>query len=149
MPRTPQHPENAEGRLTDALDSFNDYIIASLHVKSSASSVSRHPARKVFDRQILASEELPFPSDDQLYEVRLLTVPRHIRPVYRSFANVRGPAVDRVTWWNKNRRHWPSRGLGHVPEGGTRTTRTRNSVRCRPVRTDDRDPGFAARKPGS
>lgn len=70
-----QHPENAEERLTDTLDSFNDYITASLdgEVVGFVSLTAPGHGRYSIDKY-LARQELPFPSDDRLYEVRLLTV---------------------------------------------------------------------------
>src|SRR6202162_966354 len=70
-----QHAENAEERLTDALDSFNDYITASLdgEVVGFVSLTPPGHGRYSIDKYV-AREELPFPLDDRLYEVRLLTV---------------------------------------------------------------------------
>src|SRR6202158_619215 len=70
-----QHPENAEERLTDTLDSFNDYITASLdgEVVGFVSLTPPGHGRYSIDKY-LARHELPFPLDDRLYEARLLTV---------------------------------------------------------------------------
>src|SRR5438105_12548324 len=70
-----QHPENAEQRLTDTLDSFNDYITASLdgEVVGFVSLTPPGHGRYSIDKYV-ARRELPFPLDDRLYEVRLLTV---------------------------------------------------------------------------
>lgn len=75
-----QYPVNAEGLLTDALDAFNVYIVA-MAGKRIAGFVSvtppghgRYSIDKYFRR-----EELPFPADDHLFEIRLLTVPPESR----------------------------------------------------------------------
>lgn len=70
-----QHPENAEERLTDALDSFNEYITASLdgEVVGFVSLTPPGHGKYSIDKYV-ARRELPFPLDDGLYEVRLLTV---------------------------------------------------------------------------
>jgi len=70
-----QHAENAEERLTDEIDNINDYIIASLHGEIVGFVSVTPPGRGKYSiDKYLPREELPFPSDDQLYEVRLLTV---------------------------------------------------------------------------
>ena len=76
-----QHVPNAEGRLTDALDPSNRYLVA-LHHGELAGFVSITPPGeagysidKYFHR-----EELPFVVDEGLFEIRLLTV----LPGYRS-----------------------------------------------------------------
>lgn len=70
-----QHPENAEAQLSDSLDSFNEYIVASLdgELIGFVSITPPHGGKFSIDKY-LSRQELPFPSDDRLYEVRLLTV---------------------------------------------------------------------------
>jgi histidinol-phosphate/aromatic aminotransferase/cobyric acid decarboxylase-like protein/GNAT superfamily N-acetyltransferase len=70
-----QHPVNAEERLTDSLDGHNLYITASQNgkiigfISITPPSSPRYSVDKYFPR-----ESIPFPFDDKLYEVRLLTV---------------------------------------------------------------------------
>jgi histidinol-phosphate/aromatic aminotransferase/cobyric acid decarboxylase-like protein len=74
-----QHAINAQGRLTDALDSFNTYIVGEVGGQI-AGFISITPPQgpgysidKYFRRA-----DLPLSFDDGLYELRLLTVvPRH------------------------------------------------------------------------
>jgi histidinol-phosphate/aromatic aminotransferase/cobyric acid decarboxylase-like protein len=72
-----QHPTNAEGRLTDSLDAFNHYIVVSEgdriagFVSITPPGGPSYSIDKYFQR-----EQLPFPVDDRLYEIRLLTVPQ-------------------------------------------------------------------------
>jgi histidinol-phosphate/aromatic aminotransferase/cobyric acid decarboxylase-like protein len=75
-----QHPTNTVGRLTDSLDAFNHYIVASAHdevvgfVSITPPGGPSYSIDKYFKR-----EQLPFPVDDRLYEIRLLTVPQSSR----------------------------------------------------------------------
>ncbi|HEV2969128.1 MAG TPA: GNAT family N-acetyltransferase [Pirellulales bacterium] len=75
-----QHAENPEELLTDALDGFNDYITASLdgEIVGFVSLTPPGHGRYSIDKY-LARQELPFPSDDRLYDVRLLTVAAEYR----------------------------------------------------------------------
>ena len=75
-----QHSRNVAGRLTDSLDAFNHYIVVSDGDRI-AGFVSITPPGgpgysidKYFKRG-----QLPFPVDDKLYEIRLLTVPQASR----------------------------------------------------------------------
>ncbi len=74
-----QHLVNPQGRLTDNLDTFNDYLVAR-HRGCLAGFVSITPpghGAYAIDKY-LDRGELPFACDDALYEVRLLTVlPAH------------------------------------------------------------------------
>ena len=71
-----QHPTNAAGRLTDALDAFNTYLVATADeaiigfVSITPPNRPSYSVDKYFRR-----DQLPFPVDDRLYELRLLTVP--------------------------------------------------------------------------
>ncbi len=76
-----QHPVNVQGRLTDALDQANEYIIAERDgvlagfVSITPPSAGRYSIDKYFTRK-----DLPLSFDDGLYEVRILTViPEHRR----------------------------------------------------------------------
>jgi len=74
-----QHQVNLQGRLTDKLDTFNDYLVAR-HRGCLAGFVSITPpghGAYAIDKYLDRSE-LPFACDDSLYEVRLLAVlPAH------------------------------------------------------------------------
>ena len=71
-----QHPENGEGRLTDSLDGFNVYLVAKAgeeivgFVSVTLPGQGHYSIDKYFART-----DLPFAFDDDLYEIRLLTVP--------------------------------------------------------------------------
>lgn len=70
-----QHPENADGRLVDALDVFNRYLCAWKHgafagfISITPPGHGRYSIDKYFPR-----EALPFAVDGALFELRLLTV---------------------------------------------------------------------------
>jgi histidinol-phosphate/aromatic aminotransferase/cobyric acid decarboxylase-like protein/predicted GNAT family N-acyltransferase len=70
-----QHPMNAGARLTDPLDAFNHYIVATVDNRLAAfisitpPGYGRYSIDKYVDRS-----DLPFPFDDGLFEVRILTV---------------------------------------------------------------------------
>ena len=75
-----QYSPNTAGRLTDALDAFNHYIVIADGDRI-VGFISVTPAGspsfsidKYFKRA-----ELPFPVDDKLFEIRLLTVPQPSR----------------------------------------------------------------------
>jgi len=71
-----QHPVNPEGKLTDSLDGHNHYIVAKQNgqiigfISITPPSSPRYSVDKYFPR-----DSMPFPFDDKLYELRLLTVP--------------------------------------------------------------------------
>lgn len=69
-----QHSPESDRRLTDPLDEFNTYIVAVVEDRvvgfvSITPPGAAYSLDKYFDRR-----KLPFPIDDVLYEVRLLTV---------------------------------------------------------------------------
>lgn len=70
-----QHQLNSAGRLTDSLDSHNLYLVARLQ-GTLAGFVSLTPpgSPRLSIDKYAARSALPFAVDDQLYEVRLLTV---------------------------------------------------------------------------
>src|SRR5438105_15728290 len=69
-----QHTPNAQGRLTDALDAFNLYLVAAV-AEAVAGFVSITPPGRTYSiDKYLKRDELPFPCGEDLYEVRLLTV---------------------------------------------------------------------------
>lgn len=78
-----QHQENSEARLSDSLDAHNTYLKASVHgqlggfVSITPPDSPSYSVDKYFRR-----EDLDFPFDSGLYEVRLLTV----LPEYRRLA---------------------------------------------------------------
>lgn len=70
-----QHPINAEGRLRDALDRHNLYITASQNGEMLGFISITPPTSPQYSvDKYFARETLPFPFDDKLYELRLLTV---------------------------------------------------------------------------
>ena len=75
-----QYATNSVGRLTDALDAFNHYIVIADgdrivgFVSITPPGSPSFSIDKYFERA-----ELPFAVDDRLYEVRLLTVPQSSR----------------------------------------------------------------------
>jgi GNAT superfamily N-acetyltransferase len=74
-----QHAVNERGRLTDALDAFNTYVVATL-TGALVGFISITPPghdRYSIDKYV-ARDELPFAFDDGLFEIRILTVdPAH------------------------------------------------------------------------
>lgn len=70
-----QHGENAEGRLTDALDATNVYLVAKTggEITGFVSITPPGGAGYSIDKYF-ARDELPLRFDDGLFEVRLLTV---------------------------------------------------------------------------
>jgi len=74
-----QHPENAEGRLSDPLDRDNVYIVVTID-GGMAGFVSITPPRngRYSVDKYLRREEIPFALDARTYEIRILTVvPEH------------------------------------------------------------------------
>lgn len=70
-----QHRENPEQELHDPLDQFNQYFVASRDGEVLGFVSITPPDRGVFSLdKYFARDEVPFPRDDHLYEVRLLTV---------------------------------------------------------------------------
>ncbi len=70
-----QHPANEDGRLQDALDAWNVNFIAHLGNEVAGFISITPPATPSYSiDKYFAREALPFTIDDQLYEVRLLTV---------------------------------------------------------------------------
>lgn len=70
-----QHRENAEERLTDSLDAFNIYLAAWENGKIAGFISITPPGQASYSiDKYLSREELPFPVDEGLYEIRLLTV---------------------------------------------------------------------------
>jgi histidinol-phosphate/aromatic aminotransferase/cobyric acid decarboxylase-like protein len=70
-----QHPQNAEGMLSDPLDAFNEYIVARVDGDLAAFISITPPGfgRYSIDKYA-AREDLPVQFDDGLYEERVLTV---------------------------------------------------------------------------
>ncbi len=70
-----QHDPNGSGRLVDALDAFNHYLVASIddHLAGFVSITPPGYGRYSVDKYVERSE-LPFPFDDGLFEIRILTV---------------------------------------------------------------------------
>lgn len=72
-----QHPPNSDGRLRDSLDNANIYLVASIGEELVGFISVTPPGGSAYSiDKYLSRKELPFPFDDKLYEVRLLTVVR-------------------------------------------------------------------------
>jgi GNAT superfamily N-acetyltransferase len=69
-----QHAENAEQRLTDALDEYNIYITASWDDDIAGFISITPPGSSYSIDKYLSRDELPFQVDDRLHELRLLAV---------------------------------------------------------------------------
>jgi histidinol-phosphate/aromatic aminotransferase/cobyric acid decarboxylase-like protein/GNAT superfamily N-acetyltransferase len=70
-----QHHVNPSGRLRDALDGWNYYLVAKLGGEIGGFISITPPGRPSYSiDKYFARETLPFAIDDKLYEVRLLTV---------------------------------------------------------------------------
>jgi histidinol-phosphate/aromatic aminotransferase/cobyric acid decarboxylase-like protein len=75
-----QYALRADGRLTDALDAFNIYLVATdgkdIHgfISVTPPGHGHYSVDKYVKR-----EDLPFPVDDKLYEIRIMTVPQSSR----------------------------------------------------------------------
>ncbi len=75
-----QYPENRLGMLSDALDEFNHYILACAEgeIVGFVSLTPPGHGRYSVDKYV-PRNEWPVPTDDRLYEVRLLTVAKPYR----------------------------------------------------------------------
>jgi histidinol-phosphate/aromatic aminotransferase/cobyric acid decarboxylase-like protein/GNAT superfamily N-acetyltransferase len=69
-----QHRANRDERLCDTLDAFNVYITASLNDRVAGFVSITPPGRAYSIDKYFERKDFPFPFDDGLYEVRLLTV---------------------------------------------------------------------------
>jgi histidinol-phosphate/aromatic aminotransferase/cobyric acid decarboxylase-like protein len=75
-----QHPLNADGLLRDSLDDGNAYVVAKIADKIAGFvSITPPGLPKYSIDKYFARETLPFPVNDYLYEIRLLTVLRPYR----------------------------------------------------------------------
>src|ERR1700693_1325216 len=75
-----QHAANSEGCLRDPLDDWNIYLLAKVGGEIAgfiSLTPPRHPAYSI--DKYFVREALPFPFDDRLYEIRLLTIARTYR----------------------------------------------------------------------
>lgn len=80
-----QHEPNAQGRLTDRLDDFNEYLMAEREGRLVGFVSLTPPGSPSYSvEKYVPRERLPVPVDGGLWEVRLLTVAREHR---------RGPAA--------------------------------------------------------
>ena len=75
-----QYAVQPDGRLTDALDAFNVYLVVT-DGKTIHGFISITPPGhgKYSVDKYVKREELPFPVDDKLYEIRIMTVPQPSR----------------------------------------------------------------------
>lgn len=75
-----QYALRADGRLTDALDAFNLYLVACEGPDIIGFVSLTPPGHGTYSvDKYLRRDQLPFPVDDKLYEVRILTVPETSR----------------------------------------------------------------------
>ncbi len=78
-----QHPENSEELLTDDLDLVNHYIVAKQHghiigfVSITSPASKKYSVDKYFSRSAV-----PYPFDDKMYEIRLLSIVKEKRNNY-------------------------------------------------------------------
>jgi len=75
-----QHPANDRGMLSDGLDAFNEYVVMMIgdELVGIVSITPPGNGRYSVDKYV-RREDLPFPCDDGLYEVRILTVAEQYR----------------------------------------------------------------------
>ena len=70
-----QHPTNASQQLTDSLDGINHYIVAKQHDTLVGFISITSPTAKIYSiDKYFNRSGIPYQFDEQLYEVRLLTV---------------------------------------------------------------------------
>jgi hypothetical protein len=70
-----QHGTNSSGCLRDSLDDRNVYLVAKVQGEMAGFISITPPARATYSiDKYFSRDKLPFPFDDRLYEVRLLTV---------------------------------------------------------------------------
>jgi histidinol-phosphate/aromatic aminotransferase/cobyric acid decarboxylase-like protein len=75
-----QHSENAQAKLSDALDGHNLYIVALLGGEIAGFVSITPPGGHAYSvDKYFARADMPFPFDDDLFEVRLLTVVSRFR----------------------------------------------------------------------
>jgi ribosomal protein S18 acetylase RimI-like enzyme len=91
-----QHSPNSTARLSDPLDDHNIYIKACIAGRLAGFISITPPGRGYSVDKYFARQDFPFSFDDNLYEVRLLTVaPGHRRLALASALMVCRPALDR------------------------------------------------------
>ncbi len=72
-----QHAVNEDGRLTDSLDGFNHYLVATLAGRLIGFVSITPPGHASYSiDKYIPRDELPFVFDDGLFEIRILTVDR-------------------------------------------------------------------------
>ena len=75
-----QYSIQSDGRLTDALDAFNIYLVASDGTEIHGFISITPPGHGKYSvDKYLKREQLPFPVDNRLYEIRIMTVPKSSR----------------------------------------------------------------------
>ena len=75
-----QHPETPDGVLTDILDEVNTYLVAKRDDQVVGFVAITPPNRRGYSvDKYFAREDMPFRGDEDLYEVRLLTVVKSSR----------------------------------------------------------------------
>ncbi|MGZ4963280.1 MAG: aminotransferase class I/II-fold pyridoxal phosphate-dependent enzyme [Limisphaerales bacterium] len=74
-----QHAPNVTGKLTDQLDAFNAYIVAEIGSELVGFVSITPPGRTYSIDKYIERDDLPFPLDEGVYEVRLLTLLKPFR----------------------------------------------------------------------
>ncbi len=75
-----QHTCNGQGELRDALDAYNEYLVVAQGEELCGFVSITPPGHGQYSLdKYLPRDEWPFPIDEGLYEMRLLTVPRRYR----------------------------------------------------------------------
>jgi hypothetical protein len=75
-----QHARNSAGKLTDALDGFNSYLVATAGDELLGFVSITPPDRGVYSiDKYFSRDQLPFSINSNTFEIRLLTVPAHKR----------------------------------------------------------------------
>jgi histidinol-phosphate/aromatic aminotransferase/cobyric acid decarboxylase-like protein/N-acyl-L-homoserine lactone synthetase len=97
-----QHAENTQGQLSDSLDAYNWYLVAALGEEIVGFVSVTPPGRAYSIDKYLSRQDLPFPCDCGLYEVRLLTVASTFRHSVRG-AELAGLLIYAAFRWIDDR----------------------------------------------
>ncbi|NHC45715.1 histidinol-phosphate aminotransferase family protein [Motilibacter sp. K478] len=119
-----QHPENAEQRLTDRLDASNAYLVATVGEELVGSVSVTAPGGALSLDTYVSRGQLPFPVDERVHEVRLLTVaPGHrggalaALLMYAAFRHVEAAGGTRIVGMGHGRALAAYRQAGARPLG--------------------------------
>ena len=123
-----QHQVQVDGELHDEIDAWNVYIVARVEgliagfISVTPPGNPSYSVEKYFPR-----ETLPFPVNEGLFEIRLLTVLRKHRG--RVPLDVCRTSLCGVARWLANRRHRPPAGGRNVHAQWTKATRPAGELR--------------------